>query len=63
MIFESTNDEILTGSGILGNFKSSRVFNLAINKLNLMMQAKELGYEKILVLEDDICFLKDLDEI
>lgn len=63
IIFESTNDEILAGSGVLGNFKSSRVFNLAINKLNLMMQAKELGYEKILVLEDDICFLKDLDEI
>ena len=39
-----------------GNFLSKNVFNLAINQFNLLNQALELSYQKILILEDDIEF-------
>jgi len=49
-----------------GYIKNERVFNLAMNVVNLLQQAYLLGYERILVIEDDIAFLKNkrmLDDI
>lgn len=44
-----------------GFIKDRKVFNLAMNVFNMLSQAYYLGYERILVLEDDIVFNKDED--
>ena len=49
-----------------GYIKNERVFNLAINSYNLIYQAYLQNFNRILILEDDVQFLKSivtLDEI
>ena len=38
---------------------TGRDFSCAINHYNAVYQAYEFGFEKILIMEDDICFIKD----
>ena len=47
----------------IGKFLSANVFNLAINSYNLLLDAKYNNYNRILILEDDIVFLKDINKI
>jgi len=58
MIFAREERE---SDGEEGYIKNARVFNLAVNEYNLMSQIWHLGYERVLVLEDDLAFMKDKD--
>lgn len=51
------------GDSVYGNFRNKNVFNLAINKFNLLLKAQYHNYKNILILEDDNCYLKNLDQL
>ena len=54
-----TLDEKTADNKIEGYIKNDKVFNLAINTYNLISEAYLLGYDRILIIEDDITPLKN----
>jgi len=48
---------------LYSNLYTGKDFSCTINHYNAVYQAYEFGYEKILIMEDDICFLKNKELI
>ena len=45
------------------NFKDARNFGCVMTHYQAVLQAFELGYQNVLIVEDDICFIKDLNRL
>lgn len=52
-----------TNSDIDFRFINNTNINLLINMMDLLNDVKNFGYKRILILEDDVRFLKDLDKL
>ena len=56
-------DELIATSANSQIILNTMYVNVMLEARKVLSEAKALGYSRILFIEDDVCFLKDLDEI